>query len=672
MALTKVQTIGIETGVSLTGVTTVTTLNASTDTLSVGGTVNFGGNVSIAGTLTYEDVTNIDSVGIITARSDISIADKIIHTGDTNTAIRFPAADTFTVETGGSERVRIDSSGNLLIGTTSATSELTVRGSGTVAAFEGTGGSSSILLKDVDDGSLAYIVVNGGNFDIQTSGSSYSTKLRVTPAGLVGIGENAPDNLLHIKSTDTPAIELEQDDGTSYKGLIKLAGNDLEIRGSSGQMEFYNGSQDGDSSALRMVIQNSGRLHIGDRTNQNATNFSTASVNISKTDDIATSFNKAACYLHIGNAESTLNGLYPIGFGFSISDKTHVPAYIAYKTIDSAGAEHGDLLFATRNVTTDTEPTERLRISSAGYMGLGTGSPRRHFHIHESASGTTVGLQMTNAGTGESNDSQGFQLKVGGDGHAELAQMENSNLRIFTNAIERLRIVSTGRVAIGNDTNNASPTGLFQVKAADGEAADLYVGVFENLEATAGQSYGVNIRAGSNNTDHGLRVRNKANDATHFLVSGAGQVTKPLQTAFMAALNQNGSLTSGIGKLSSKVGNSYTNVTLNTGNCYNSSTTTFTAPVDGVYVFSNQISSSSDMPANSYLGAEFYKNGSRISCGWRRSHSQGYQRVTANIILSLSANDTVEPGVESAEGGTLNGGSTTLAQYNHFLGYLLH
>ena len=73
MPLTKVQTIGIETGISLTGVTTVTTLNASTDTLSVGGTVNFGGNVSIAGTLTYEDVTNIDAVGIITARSGIEI-----------------------------------------------------------------------------------------------------------------------------------------------------------------------------------------------------------------------------------------------------------------------------------------------------------------------------------------------------------------------------------------------------------------------------------------------------------------------------------------------------------------------------------------------------------------------------------------------------------------------
>jgi hypothetical protein len=63
---------------------------------------------TFSGVVTYEDVTNVDSVGIITARSDISIADKIIHTGDTNTAIRFPAADTFTVETAGSEALRIN------------------------------------------------------------------------------------------------------------------------------------------------------------------------------------------------------------------------------------------------------------------------------------------------------------------------------------------------------------------------------------------------------------------------------------------------------------------------------------------------------------------------------------------------------------------------------------
>ena len=44
----------------------------------------FSGNVSIGGTLTYEDVTNIDSVGIVTAREGIFIPDnKELKIGNT-------------------------------------------------------------------------------------------------------------------------------------------------------------------------------------------------------------------------------------------------------------------------------------------------------------------------------------------------------------------------------------------------------------------------------------------------------------------------------------------------------------------------------------------------------------------------------------------------------------
>jgi hypothetical protein len=146
MALTKIGSIGINTGIQFAGVTTVATLNASDNVLSVGGT--------------YEDVTNIDAVGLITARNgvvvgsgitlskdgdifatgvttattfvgaltgdvtgtasntsgatgDFSIADKIVHTGDTNTAIRFPTNDAVSVETAGAEQLRINSLGIL-------------------------------------------------------------------------------------------------------------------------------------------------------------------------------------------------------------------------------------------------------------------------------------------------------------------------------------------------------------------------------------------------------------------------------------------------------------------------------------------------------------------------------------------------------------------------------
>ena len=126
--------------------------------------ISTDGGVSIAGTLTYEDVTSVDSVGIVTARglsifgdttglnvtgvstfagninangnivgddstnitgvnqviaTALYTADAIIHRGESgdDTKIRFPQDDTVTITTSNEERIRIDSSGRVLIGT---------------------------------------------------------------------------------------------------------------------------------------------------------------------------------------------------------------------------------------------------------------------------------------------------------------------------------------------------------------------------------------------------------------------------------------------------------------------------------------------------------------------------------------------------------------------------
>ena len=59
--------IGAPSGAVVTGVVTATTFDGNV----TGVAATFTGNVSVGGVLTYEDVTNIDSVGIITARSGI-------------------------------------------------------------------------------------------------------------------------------------------------------------------------------------------------------------------------------------------------------------------------------------------------------------------------------------------------------------------------------------------------------------------------------------------------------------------------------------------------------------------------------------------------------------------------------------------------------------------------
>jgi len=88
-------------------------------------TVNniIGVGATFTGVVTYEDVTNVDSIGIVTARSGIHVDDSITHINDTNTKIRFPSADTFTVETSGVERLRVGSTGTVgVAGLSTATS----------------------------------------------------------------------------------------------------------------------------------------------------------------------------------------------------------------------------------------------------------------------------------------------------------------------------------------------------------------------------------------------------------------------------------------------------------------------------------------------------------------------------------------------------------------------
>ena len=68
-----------ESGAVITGILTSTSISVGSITAS---DASFSGNVSIAGTLTYEDVTNIDSIGLVTARSGVHIGTGVTYTED--------------------------------------------------------------------------------------------------------------------------------------------------------------------------------------------------------------------------------------------------------------------------------------------------------------------------------------------------------------------------------------------------------------------------------------------------------------------------------------------------------------------------------------------------------------------------------------------------------------
>ena len=77
---------------SISGVTSITAQGGGINVFRADGTAGdltinniVGAAATFTGVLTYEDVANVDSVGVVTARTDINLGDSIIHIGDTNT-----------------------------------------------------------------------------------------------------------------------------------------------------------------------------------------------------------------------------------------------------------------------------------------------------------------------------------------------------------------------------------------------------------------------------------------------------------------------------------------------------------------------------------------------------------------------------------------------------------
>tara|TARA_Y100001968_G_scaffold170696_1_gene156162 strand:+ start:2197 stop:4257 length:2061 start_codon:yes stop_codon:yes gene_type:complete len=204
-----------------------------------------------------------------TFTGDVDIADKIIHTGDTNTAIRFPSADTITAETGGSERVRLTSDGKVGINQT-PTRELSIHSpdnnnSQIHFTNDDTGETASDGIVIGLDGNEDLIVNNqesSKNIKVFNGGSE---RVRLTSAGDVGIGTNSPasgaDLHLHAESTAVRMQFTNSNTGVSDSDGVRLmidSSNNFEIlQREDANIEFFTDNSE------RMRLDGDGRLLIG-------------------------------------------------------------------------------------------------------------------------------------------------------------------------------------------------------------------------------------------------------------------------------------------------------------------------------------------------------------------------------------------------------------------------
>ena len=379
-------------------------------------------NATVGGVLTYEDVTNVDSIGIITARAgvlvgsgitlskdgdgfftgivtassfgavsgttgtftgDVDIADKIIHTGDTNTAIRFPAADTITAETGGSERVRIASDGDMGVGTDSPSVRLHVSGgdgllversSGTSIAGFKHSGASAMNIYFQNTGSTNHPSIGSANQDM-TFGTNNNERVRITSAGSVGIGTeivsgaklDVIDGIINVGAAVTTAdarIQFTRKASGIYSwiGIPTWNPNALYIYGPKDSDPYNEAAALYESSTWQFLTGGTARVQInptGSLNIRNTSGYNTYDVDIS---NAATTDTSVQIRPNDGNAGEAQ--LY-IGGGGTNQNKCAI-------IFDPAGGYcRGNLHICMENTadTSNVDSTDKkLSISPEGYV----------------------------------------------------------------------------------------------------------------------------------------------------------------------------------------------------------------------------------------------------------------------------------------------------------------
>jgi hypothetical protein len=225
--------------------------------------------------------TNISVSSVATFGAGTVSAPSITTSGDTNTGIYFPAADTIAFTEGGVESMRIDSSGNVGIGTSSPSNPLTVRTAGTSTSA---GGNIAVRIESNGSGRAATLqfsdnVANSSYISMVSSATAFgqagTEAMRIDSAGNVGIGTASPNALLTIAgaSTDTrirlvgrsadgtSAIRYYSSDNATQYGFLSFGNAYSEFNyNGSGYIGFATNNTE------RMRIDSSGNLLVGTTT----------------------------------------------------------------------------------------------------------------------------------------------------------------------------------------------------------------------------------------------------------------------------------------------------------------------------------------------------------------------------------------------------------------------
>jgi len=462
-------------------------------------------NLVVGGTLTYEDVKNVDSVGIITARGGLNVTANT----DTDT-LNVSGISTF----GGVVKIPT-------VAGTNTNAALGVLFQTAAGVIDGGSGLTYNPSQDTFSVNGNHISINTfrGNGDLGTltcSNHSSTTFVSVSSKVDIGLKDNTA-GAFNIKEGSNEYITV---DTTNSSELIKF----------------------GTAGTERLRITSAGLISIGDENNLD----SQLTITQAQGDCIRlrTSASNNTFKYGIVKQEPYNNNAAGIQIIGAKSDS-------GYTEVDIGGGIDGgyaatQLDFWTAANTTTATGTRRVRIDSAGRVLIGTttvGSATADDLTVATSGDTGITIRSGTSNSGNLFFSDGTSGNSNFRGYVQY--LHSSNALLFgTNAGERLRITSSGKVGIGTDAPATRDTSGSLDIVADLNNNGPYFRVL-NKHST----YGGGIQQMNNNARGGVQFLNASGTSVASLYNSTGGWTwdQNLQIHGGAGLRIGPSITSGYG-----------------------------------------------------------------------------------------------------------------------------
>ena len=484
---------------------------------------SFTRNVTIGGTLTYEDVTNIDSVGLVTARNGIEIGARpgvaASISVDGNMIVSGISTVGQLISSYGTIVRSVNDNGITIAGGTASNS------GANVTVYGGSHGSYPDTVRFRIDGSEKVRIDSSGKFGIGMSSDQQTAlkgKLDIDASGIDAAGDTDDPNdyaivIRNSSSTNSGnGIAFTNDSGAAVGGAI------IHIdKGSNniGDLAFLT-SASSNTPVERLRILSTGEVGIGiDAPAKTGIQNNVKVLQIDGGD---------GAELILGNSTSSnvsVNHIGAIAFKNIDTSTGNAPHYagIRCNCVDTSG--NMNLKFYTGTTNFEADSPDML-IDGTGKVGIGENSPDALLHLSTGASTTCeLRLQANNTGSGAGdrgrinvysalNDGTAYQA-----GHVDIDRSSGTDdiahllvaLNDGSSVAERLRITGAGDLKFNS--------GFGSVATAFGCRAWVYI---NNTSGNMPLSGNGNVSSVSDLGAGAGRVTftNAMTDTTYCVVSG--------------------------------------------------------------------------------------------------------------------------------------------------------